>query len=58
VLTVLQTDHYKGLVVAEITEKLGDLSVEELKALRELEKRSKDRESLIERVDSKIRANS
>jgi hypothetical protein len=58
VLTVLQTDHYKRLVVAEITEKLGDLFVEELKALRELEKRSKDRESLIERVDSKIRANS
>ena len=57
-LTVLQTDHYKGLVVAEITEKLGDLSAEELKTLRELEKRTKDRESLVERIDRKIRANS
>jgi hypothetical protein len=58
VLTALQADNYEELTVAEITEKLDDLSVEELKALRELEKRNKDRESLIERMDSKIRANS
>ena len=54
----LQTDNYEGLTVAEITEKLDDLSVDELKKLRELEKRTKDRESLVERIDSKIRANS
>jgi hypothetical protein len=58
VLGALQTDNYEGLTVAEITEKLGDLSVEELKTLRELEKRTKDRESLVERIDRKIRANS
>ncbi len=57
VLASLQTDNYETLTVAEITEKLEELSVEELKKLRELEKRNKDRESLVERVDSKIRAN-
>ena len=54
----LETGNYDALTVAEITEKLDDLSVEELKQLRELEKRNKDRESLVERIDSKIRANS
>ena len=58
VLTALQTENYEGLTVAEVTVKLDDLSIEELKALRELEKRNKDRESLIERIDSRIRANS
>lgn len=58
VLGALKTEGYEGLTVAEVTEKLDDLSVEELEALRELEKRNKDRESLVERIDSKIRANS
>ena len=58
VLTALEADNYEGLTVAEVTEKLDDLSVEELKALRQLEKRNKDRESLIERIDSKISATS
>ncbi len=58
VLGALQTDNYEGLTVAEVTEKLGDLSADELKKLRELEKRTKDRESLVERIDRKIRANS
>jgi hypothetical protein len=58
VLGALQTDNYERLTVAEVTEKLDDLSVEELKKLRELEKRTKDRESLVERIDRKIRANS
>jgi hypothetical protein len=58
VLGALETNNYDTLTVAEITEKLGDLSVEELKKLRELEKRTKDRESLVERIDRKIRANS
>ena len=57
-LGALQTDNYEGLTVAEVTEKLDDLSVDELKKLRELEKRTKDRESLVERIDRKIRANS
>ena len=58
VLGALQTDNYEGLTVAEVTEKLDDLSMDELKALREFEKRNKDRESLVERIDRKIRANS
>ena len=58
VLAALETDNYDTLTVAEITDKLGDLSTDELKKLREFEKRNKDRESLVERIDSKIRANS
>jgi hypothetical protein len=58
VRAALEADNYDALTVAEITEKLGDLSVEELKILREFEKRNKDRESLVERIDRKIRANS
>ena len=58
VLAALETDNYDAFTVTEITEKLDDLSADELKKLRELEKRNKDRESLVERIDSKIRANS
>jgi hypothetical protein len=58
VLGALESDSYETLTVAEITEKLDELSTEELKELREFEKRNKDRESLVERIDSKIRANS
>jgi hypothetical protein len=58
VLGALRTEDYEGMTVAEITEKLDDLSAEELRALREFEKRSKDRETLVERIDRKIRANS
>jgi hypothetical protein len=46
------------LNVAEVTEKLGELTLDELKKVRELEKRTKDRESLLERIDRKIRTNS
>ena len=46
------------MTVADITEKLGDLSVEELDKLREFERPNKDRESLVERIERKIRANS
>jgi hypothetical protein len=58
VVGALRTDNYEGLTVAEVTEKLENLSVDELKKLRELEKRTKDRESLVERIDRKIRSNS
>ncbi len=58
VLAALETDNYDALTVAEVTEKLDDLSADELRQLREFEKRNKDRESLIERIDRKIRANS
>ncbi len=58
VLGALQTDNYDALSVAEITEKLDDLAADELKKLREFEKRNKDRESLVGRIDRKIRASS
>src|SRR5215208_202461 len=58
VLGALRTEDYDELSVAEVTKKLDELSADELKKLREFEKRNKDRESLVERIDSKIRANS
>ena len=58
VQAALQAQNYEGLTVAEVTEKLDDLSVDELKSVREMEKRTKDRESLVGRIDAKIRANS
>jgi hypothetical protein len=58
VLRALRTEDYEELSVAEVTERLDDLSADELKKLREFEKRNKDRESLVERIDRKIRANS
>ena len=54
--SALETGNYEELNVAEVTEKLGELTLDELKKVRELEKRTKDRESLIERIDRKIRA--
>ena len=57
VLAALGVENYEGLTVAEVRERLDDLSADELKNLRELEKRTKDRESLVERIDRKIRAN-
>jgi hypothetical protein len=58
VIGALGLDDYDGLNLAEVTEKLDDLSVEELERLRELEKRTEDRESLVKRIDRKIRTNS
>jgi hypothetical protein len=56
VLAVLGTDDYGGLTVAEVTERLDGLSADELKKLREFEKRNKDRETLLERIDRHERA--
>src|SRR5918994_2745863 len=50
--SALETGNYEELNVAEVTEKLGELTLDELK------KRTKDRESLLERIDRKIRTNS
>jgi hypothetical protein len=46
------------LTVAEISERLDGLSIEELKKVREYEKHNKNRETLIEQIDRKLRANS
>ena len=58
VFGALQTANYDELTVAEISERLDGLSIEELKKVREYEKHNKNRETLIEQIDRKIRANS
>jgi hypothetical protein len=58
VFGALRTADYEELTVDEISKRLDSLSTEELKRVREYEKRNKDRETLIEQIDRKIRANS
>jgi hypothetical protein len=58
VLGALKTTNYDELTVDEIAGRLDDLSVTELKKVRKYEKRNKNRETLIEQIDRKIRANS
>jgi hypothetical protein len=47
---------YDEMNVAEISERLEGLSVDELKRVREYEKRNKGRDTLIGQIDRKIRA--
>jgi hypothetical protein len=56
VLGALKTANYDELSVAEISRRLDDLSTEQLRKVREYEKRNKNRETLIEQIDRKIRA--
>jgi hypothetical protein len=58
VFSALQTANYDELTVAEISERLDGLSAEQLRKVREYEKKNKNRETLIEQIDRKIRANS
>src|SRR5215204_3935889 len=58
VFGALKTADYEELTVDEISGRLDDLSVNELKKVRKYEKRNKNRETLIEQIDRKIRANS
>ena len=44
------------MTVEEISGRLEGLSTEELRKVREFEKQNKNRESLIDRIDRKIRA--
>ena len=53
----LKTTNYDELTVDEISKRLDDLSTEELRKVREYETRNKNRETLIEQIDRKIRAN-
>ena len=57
VFGALRTEDYDGLTVDEISKRLDGLSAEQLKEVREFEKRNKDRETLVEQIDRKIRAN-
>ena len=58
VFGALQTTNYEELSVAEISKRLDGLSTEQLRKVREYEKQNKNRETLIEQIDRKIRANS
>ncbi len=53
----LKTEDYEALNVDEVSKRLEGLSNADLKKVREYEKRNKDRETLIEQIDRKIRAN-
>lgn len=56
--SALKTADYDELNVEEVTKKLNGLSAEELKKVREFEKQNKNRETLIEQIDRKIKATS
>src|SRR5215210_8722824 len=56
VFGALQTADYEELTVDEISGRLEGLSTEELGKVREYEKKNNNRETLIERIDRKIRA--
>ena len=56
VFAALETTDYEELTVDEISGRLDGLSIQELEQVREYEKDNKNRETLIERIDRKIRA--
>jgi len=49
---------YDELTVEEVTGRLGGLSTEELRVVRDYEERNKKRETILEQLDHKIRAGS
>ncbi len=57
VFSALRTSDYDELSVAEVSKRIDGLSTEQLRKVREFEKHNKNRETLIEQIDRKIRAN-
>jgi hypothetical protein len=53
---VFPIEDYDELNVEEVSERLEDLSVEELQLVRDYEERNKKRETLLEQMDRKIRS--
>jgi hypothetical protein len=49
---------YDQLTVEEISARLGALSTEELREVRDYEERNKNRETILEQLDRKIRSGS
>jgi hypothetical protein len=49
---------YDELTVEEVSGRLGDLSVEDLRVVRDHEERNKNRETVLEQLDRKIRGGS
>jgi hypothetical protein len=58
VFGALGTANYDELTVEEISRRIEGLPTEQLEKVREFEKNNKNRETLIEQIDRKIRANS
>jgi hypothetical protein len=57
VLAALKTTDYEGLTVEEVSKRIDGLPTEQLRKVREYEKKHKNRETLLEQIDRKIRAN-
>src|SRR5215212_6445316 len=57
VLGALGSANYDELSVAEVSRRIEGLPTEQLEKVREFEKNNKNRETLIEQIDRKIRAN-
>jgi hypothetical protein len=57
VFSALKTTDYEGLSVAEVSRRIEGLPTEQLRKVREFEKNHKNRETLIEQIERKIRAN-
>ena len=55
VLRTFGSDGYDGLTVADVVEKLDAFSVEQLEELRAHEKQGKDRDTLVEQIDRRIK---
>ena len=56
--SALKTADYDELSVSDISRKLDSLSTDELKKVREYEKHNKNRDTLVEQIDRKIKASS
>ena len=57
VFGALKTTDYEGLTVEEVSKRIEGLPTEQLRKVREFEKNHKNRETLLEQIDRKIRAN-
>src|SRR5215211_5256106 len=55
VFGALKTTNYEDLTVEDIVKQLDGLTIQQLEQAREYEKQNKDRETLIEQIDRKIR---
>ncbi len=55
VSSVFKGKKYEDLTVDEVSKKLDGLSTEDLKKVREYEKQNKNRETLVEQIDRKIK---
>jgi hypothetical protein len=55
VFGALKTTNYEDLTVDDMVKQLESLTIQQLEQVREYEKQNKDRETLIEQIDRKIK---